>query len=341
MLKRIMQFIASALLTLTAGTDATAQTLKFDTRGEFKIVQFTDLHYQSRNPRSATALECIDAVVGTERPDLVVFTGDNIYARPADTAMTHIVDRIERHGVPYVILFGNHDHEQGMTLAQLYDIIRRGRHCLQPDRGSVESPDYVLEIAGSKSSAPAALLYCLDSHSYPATKRLGTYAWLTLDQVQWYRERSRAYTAANGGRPLPALSFFHIPLPEFAQAAATEANVLIGTRMEKSCPPLLNSGMFCAMREGGDVMGIFCGHDHDNDYTTLYHDILLGYGRFSGGNTEYNHLPVGARVIVLHEGQRRFDTWIRTLKGDRQNVTIYPDSYVKDDWRKRPVEKKR
>lgn len=73
MLKRIMQFIAAALLTLTAGTDATAQTLKFDTRGEFKIVQFTDLHYQSRNPRSATALECIDAVVGTERPDLVVF----------------------------------------------------------------------------------------------------------------------------------------------------------------------------------------------------------------------------------------------------------------------------
>ena len=48
------------------------------------------------------------------------------------------------------------------------------------------------------AAAPAALLYCLDSHSYPATKRLGTYAWLTLDQVQWYRERSRAYTAANG-----------------------------------------------------------------------------------------------------------------------------------------------
>ena len=67
----------------------------------------------------------------------------------------------------------------------------------------------------------------------------------------------------------------------------------------------------------------------------------MGYGRFSGGNTEYNHLPVGARVIVLYEGQRRFDTWIRTLKGDRQNVTVYPDSYVKDDWRKRPVKEKR
>ena len=31
MLKRIMQLTAAALLTLAAGTDATAQTLKFDT----------------------------------------------------------------------------------------------------------------------------------------------------------------------------------------------------------------------------------------------------------------------------------------------------------------------
>ncbi len=330
---RIPFFVAVSLL--AAVLPVKAQQLCFDSRGEFKIVQFTDLHYQSQNPRSAAALQCIDAVVKAEKPNLVVFTGDNIYSRPADTAMTNIINCIERHNVPYVILFGNHDEEQGMSHARLYDIIRTGRHNIQPNRGNAESPDYVLEIAGSKAPSPAALLYCMDSHSYPRQKRLGTYAWLTFDQVQWYRERSRAYTESNGGNPLPALSFFHIPLPEFAYAASAEGAVLIGTRMEKSCPPNLNSGMFTAMRLGGDVMGIFCGHDHDNDYTTLYYDILLGYGRFSGGNTEYNHLPQGARVIVLHEGQRRFDTWIRTLKGERQLSTVYPDSYVKDDWRKR------
>lgn len=59
--------------------------------------------------------------------------------------------------------------------------------------------------------------------------------------------------------------------------------------------------MFAAMKEAGDVMGMFVGHDHDNDYAVMWKDILLAYGRFTGGNTEYNHLPNGARIIVLDE----------------------------------------
>ena len=90
------------------------------------------------------------------------------------------------------------------------------------------------------------------------------------------------------------------------------------------------------MKMGGDVMGIFCGHDHDNDYTVMHHGILLGYGRFTGGNTEYNHLKNGGRVIVLKEGKRGFDTWIHQREGEILDKTTYPDSYVKDDWTKRP-----
>ena len=47
------------------------------------------------------------------------------------------------------------------------------------------------------------------------------------------------------------------------------------------------------------------GHDHDNDYAVMWKGILLAYGRFTGGNTEYNHLPNGARIIVLDEGAAR------------------------------------
>lgn len=75
--------------------------------------------------------------------------------------------------------------------------------------------------------------------------------------------------------------------------------------MEEACAPKLNTGMFAAMKESGDVMGIFVGHDHDNDYAVMWKGILLAYGRFTGGNTEYNHLPNGARIIVLDEGAAR------------------------------------
>lgn len=107
--------------------------------------------------------------------------------------------------------------------------------------------------------------------------------------------------------------------------------------MEKACAPELNTGMFTAMKEAGDVMGMFVGHDHDNDYAVMWKGILLAYGRFTGGNTEYNHLSNGARVILMKEGARTFTTWIRLKGGEIIDKTVYPDSYMKDDWRKRPL----
>lgn len=64
---------------------------------------------------------------------------------------------------------------------------------------------------------------------------------------------------------------------------------------KRHVPRQLNTGMFAAMKASGDVMGTFVGHDHDNDYAVMWKDILLAYGRYTGGNTVYNHLPNGAR----------------------------------------------
>ena len=75
-------------------------------------------------------------------------------------------------------------------------------------------------------------------------------------------------------------------------------------------------------------MGTFVGHDHNNDYVAYWFDILLAYGRYSGGNTVYNDLPNGARIIELKEGQRSFSTWIRTAQGIEQ-VVHFPESFIK------------
>lgn len=317
---------------------AQAEPLRFNENGEFKIVQFTDVHFKYGNPASDAALKRINEVLDAERPDLVVFTGDVIYAAPADTAMRTVLSCVSSREIPFVVTFGNHDDEQGMTRAELYDIIRTMPFNIQPDRGAAESPDYLLPLKSSDGKKDAAVIYCLDTHSYSKLPDVKGYDWLKPEQVDWYRKHSAAYKAGNGGKPLPALAFFHIPLPEYNEAAANENAILIGTRMEKACAPALNTGMFTAMKEAGDVMGMFVGHDHDNDYTVMWRGILLAYGRYTGGNTVYNHLPNGARVILMKEGERTFTTWIR-LKGDKiVNKTVYPDSYVKDDWRKRPLE---
>ena len=328
-------FLALVSLCMTAFCFAQKSELQLNKDCKFKIVQFTDVHFKYKNPASDIALERINQVLDEEQPDFVIFTGDVVYSAPADKGMLQVLEQVSKRKLPFVVTFGNHDNEQGMTREQLYDIIRQVPGNLMPDRGSVLSPDYVLTVkASSDAKKDAAVLYCMDSHSYSPLKDVKGYAWLTFDQVNWYRQQSAAYTAQNGGKPLPALAFFHIPVPEYNEAASDENAILRGTRMEEACAPKLNTGMFTAMKESGDVMGIFVGHDHDNDYAVMWKGILLAYGRFTGGNTEYNHLPNGARIIVLDEGARTFTSWIRQKDGIVDKVT-YPASFVKDDWTKR------
>lgn len=333
---RLLKFHLTLIL-LLATTFCMAQKgeLKFSKDGKFKIVQFTDVHFKYGNPASDVALERINQVLDAEQPELVVFTGDVVYAAPADSGMRKVLEQVSKRKLPFVVTFGNHDDEQGMTREQLYDIIRTVPGNLLPDRGTALSPDYVLTVkSSSDSKKDAALLYCMDTHSYSALGDVKGYDWLTFDQINWYRQQSAAYKAQNGGQPIPALAFFHIPLPEYHEAVRDENAAFRGTRMEEACAPRINTGMFAAMKEAGDVMGVFVGHDHDNDYAVMWKNILLAYGRYTGGNTVYNHLPNGARIIVLDEGARTFTTWIRQKDGI-VDKTSYPSSFVKDDWTKR------
>ena len=157
-MKRVLFFLflmGVGLVSLYAQKSA----LKFNEAGEFKIVQFTDVHFKYGNPASDIALERIDEVLKAERPDLVVLTGDVIYAKPADKGMRTVLERVAAHNVPFVVTFGNHDDEQGMTRTQLYDIIRSVPGCLMPDRGEQASPDYTLTVC-SRPTAREAMPPC-------------------------------------------------------------------------------------------------------------------------------------------------------------------------------------
>ncbi len=111
--------------------------LKFNKDGKFKIVQFTDVHFNIGNPASDIALERINQVLDDEQPDFVIFTGDVVYSAPADSGMLQVLEQVVKRKLPFVVTFGNHDNEQGMTREQLYDIIRKVPGNLMPDRGTV------------------------------------------------------------------------------------------------------------------------------------------------------------------------------------------------------------
>lgn len=327
------KLILGLTMLMCIGQAFAQNTLRFK-KGLFKIVQITDLHYKLGVKASEQGLACVREMVETEKPDLVVVTGDIIYSAPADSTLSVVLKTFAQLGVPFCMTFGNHDYDFKTPAVALYNQMQKTPNCVMPVLQG-KNTDYSLPILSSNGKRTAAVLYCIDTHNKPAIGGIGGYQWISHNQITWYRQRSMVYKQKNGGRPVPSLAFLHIPLPEFNYATANTQCPMYGSRLERAYSPSINSGMFASIKEMGDIMGVFCGHDHDNDYAVSYFNVLLAHGRFSGGNTEYNHLKRGARVIVLKEGKREFDTWIREVGGNVLYRTTYPKSYVKDNWRKR------
>ena len=309
-----------------------SQDLKFGEDKKFKIVQFTDVHWKADSIASEEAGERMGEVLDAEKPDLVIFTGDVIFGKPADKSMRCALEPTIKRGIPFAVTFGNHDDELGMSRKELYDFIKdMPGNLTSTVEGLSGVTNFILPVKASDGSQDAALLYVFDSHSYATLKGIKGYGWIKHDQVQWYIDESKKFTEANGGTSLTALSFFHIPLPEFHEAVQNEGSFLIGTRKEKACAPEINTGLFAAMKEAGDVLGVFVGHDHVNDYAVSWKGIMLCYGRFTGGKTVYHDMPGGngARVIELTEGVRQFRSWIRLKDGQVINEFTYPSEWIK------------
>ncbi|MCD7935685.1 MAG: metallophosphoesterase family protein [Tannerellaceae bacterium] len=329
-MKKII-FLLIVLCSYLAGNTQN-KPLQFNENGRFKIVQFTDVHYIHGDDRSDISLERINEVLTAEKPDLVLFTGDLIYGGDAASGMKTVLEQVSKRQIPFGVLFGNHDDEHSLSREELFDIIKEIPYNYTATVAGLSGvTNFILPVLSGKKQKEAAILYCMDSHAYSQINGIGGYDYIKFDQIQWYRENSRSYTAKNGGTPIPSLAFFHIPLPEYNQAASDENAILIGTRKEKACAPQLNSGLFSSMKEMGDIQAIFVGHDHDCDYVVNWKGILLGYGRYTGGQTVYNNLPNGngARVIELTEGEEGFNTWIRLKDNEIINKVNYPEDFVK------------
>lgn len=332
MMKRTLVLFSLLMMMSMLVLPTKAQQLKFGEDKKFKIVQFTDIHWIADSLASEEARERMNEVLDAEKPDLVIYTGDLIFARPADKAMRKALEPAIKRRIPFAVTFGNHDDEQDMNRKELYEFIKdMPGNLTSTVEGLSGVTNFVLPVKSSSGLKDAAVLYVFDSQSYSTLKHIKGYGWIKHDQVQWYIDQSKKYTEANDGTPLTSLAFFHIPLPEYHEAVRNEGSFLIGTRKENACSPEINTGLFAAMQEAGDVIGTFVGHDHVNDYAVSWKGIMLCYGRFTGGKTVYHDMPGGngARVIELTEGVRQFRSWIRLKGGQVINDFIFPSEWIK------------
>lgn len=331
-LRRIAIF-AAAVLSCTGlqARKPNQPEMRFRPDGTFKIVQFTDTHIRTSLPDEAQKVyDRMDYVVETEKPDMIVLTGDIVTVKPAAPEWQRLISKLDSYRIPWCAVFGNHDAEQDLTRAEMSALIAAGKYSLNTLNKGKELADVEIPVAASSTASSTSdakgnsfYVFCMDSHADATLDGKGCYDWFSPAQVQWLRDRCSGRTAEDG-IVAQSLAFFHIPLREYIDAWAdhddpregtwTSAKTL-GIRGECICCAELNTGMFAAMKESGSVVGMSVGHDHDNDFAAAYHGIAMCYGRYSGANTVTNHLPGGARIFLMKEGVRGFESWIREDDG--------------------------
>ncbi|QYR23601.1 metallophosphoesterase family protein [Paenibacillus sp. sptzw28] len=308
-----------------------ANTLRYKEDGTFKIVQFTDLHWENGGKKDGLTRDLMVQVINEEHPDLVVFTGDMIESQACidpRRSFRQAIAAAESSGTPWAAVFGNHDTEAGITREELMAVQLQCDHCITESGPENISGigNFVVRLLGRDEITDKALFF-LDSGSYGNTCA-GGYAAIARDQIEWYVRESEAL-ASERGDIVPALAFFHIPLPEYRDV--WELATCYGSKYEEVCSPHLNSGMFAAMVETDNIIGTFVGHDHINDYIGELYGIRLCYGRQTGyNNYSRSGFTRGARIILLEEGKRDFRTWLRLHDGEM----IYEQSEHRPEKRK-------
>lgn len=213
--------------------------LKFK-NGKYRIMQYADIQDDHLiEPRS---VELMKAALDAYKPDLVVFSGDNITGgeiannSQVRQAINNIVLPVEARHIPWIATFGNHDEDSkgagggAVTMGEpeQYRYYRSFSCNVNP----VSAPDIsgnsnaVVLVYGSEydSGKPKYAIWVLDTGRYPPNPdevagqlinaRDNTWDHLKIDQVNWYRRKSQQFEKVFGEK-IPGLMWFHHPTPEF------------------------------------------------------------------------------------------------------------------------------
>lgn len=318
----LAMLMLTATFAMTASANVSDYILKFNEDGKFKIMMFADS--QDDENLEETTAQLMREALAAYTPDLVIYMGDNSVA-PAEKqadAIAAIVAPVVEAGVPFTVVFGNHDQEQGLPNEDLLKEYQKFPGCLAYD--AVPSlygcGNHNLPILASNGIGVAFNLWMIDSGT--STEEAGGYDYVREDQINWYKDTAKALSLLNGGKVVPAMAFQHIIVPEVYDALGMmkipfgigewtfdgqaylpipNFGAYTGFLFEPPCPSHINGGQFDAWVETGDVMATFYGHDHVNSFTTTYEGIDITTVPTVGCNSYSNDMNRGVGLITLDE----------------------------------------
>lgn len=335
-MKKILSIIMSVVMVLTLSVCVFAayapedEKLSFNSDGKFKIMMINDTQDVGKGNDERT-VNFINAALDAEKPDLVVFVGDQLSdmypnASKADfeLSLKHILQPLEDRGIPFLATLGNHDHDREATVVEdeQYEIYNSYSMCFNGENGA-DHFTFNTPVYGTDGQMKFNI-YMMDTNN-KAPK--GGYAGITAEQLAWYNETSAALKAENGGEAMPSLVFQHVPVKEIyslMKECKWNAGGAIYSRRDSKWYTLnqdlmveeggklgeapcsenfdVITGQYQAWLENGDIMGAFFAHDHVNNFVGVNEDgIKMGYNGGTGFRAYGNGDQRSVRVFELDE----------------------------------------
>ncbi len=318
--------------------------LKFNS-GKFTVLQVSDP--QDLQFVRKTMVKMLDAAYDRVNPDLVVFTGDNIlgnHLRDArfgsrkvilspdgeyeamKTAIHHIAEPVDRRGIPFTMIYGNHDDMNFISKEKQAEIWRGYDSFvgLDDSGNSGDVATFNLPVMSSDGKKTAFNLWFIDSARLDKAEEK-CHTGVKKQAVEWYINKSNRLKEQNGGKPVPSVLFQHIPfsemtrlnspckkddygaLPLFKKGEPEKyirldpavADGFLGEPID-GCEE--NNGEFDAIKKQGDVAAAVFGHDHRNNFIAELDGIRI-FQSSAASFRCYGNRFRGVRVIEINENE--------------------------------------
>lgn len=318
--------------------------LKFNS-GKFTVLQVSDP--QDLQFVRKTMVKMLDAAYDRVNPDLVVFTGDNIlgnHLRDArfgsrkvilspdgeyeamKTAIHHIAEPVDRRGIPFTMIYGNHDDMNFISKEKQAEIWKGYDSFVglddSGDSGDVAT--FNLPVMSSDGKKTAFNLWFIDSARLDKAEEK-CHTGVKKQAVEWYINKSNLLKEQNGGKPVPSVLFQHIPfsemtrlnspckkddygaLPLFKKGEPEKyirldpavADGFLGEPID-GCEE--NNGEFDAIKKQGDVAAAVFGHDHRNNFIAELDGIRI-FQSSAASFRCYGNRFRGVRIIEINENE--------------------------------------
>lgn len=283
----------------------------------FRIMQMTDTHIGNMpfHEDDHKTFDLVRTMLQEVPCDLVIHTGDIIWSdgvKNADHVFKEFISIFNEFNIPVAITFGNHDSEENISRKNLRDLYQSEvvNQVEMTDQDLVQDRlSYTINIYSADGSNLLNTLYLIDSGA-GSDEDISEYEWVFPKQVDWFKQTASKYQ--QGDQVKRNIVFQHIPLPEYWLSMHHIVSGECHEENDTISSPKLNTGLFSAMYLNRETWGMTVGHDHNNNFDSLYQGLHLVYGQVSGFQC-YGDNPRGVRIFELNADKQTIETHVVTL----------------------------